>query len=125
MIRGRIDPRGEPTLPLSVSGLPTPIPVILDSGFSGALCLSQRHVEALDLQAVGVEWYELGDGTLVERPVYLAQVIWLGTSRTVRTIATRSDDSMIGARMFAGCVVTLDYDAGTLTVVPGPEPQRT
>ena len=116
MIQGRINNQREPRLSLEVHGIDGPVDVILDTGFSGALCLSKRHIECLGMTPKGVEWYELGNGSLVAQPVYLVRIRWFGSEREVEAIMTGAEDSMIGSELMIGCLVTLDYASGELAI---------
>lgn len=49
------------------AGEPTTIPAVVDTGFSGDLCLSRARTEAMDLEFSYVDRYELADGKIVTK----------------------------------------------------------
>ena len=56
-------PRGETTRTQAV----------VDTGFSGDLCLTRDQIEAMDLEFSYVDRYELADGTIVTKDVFAGQ----------------------------------------------------
>ena len=55
------------------AGETTRIPAVVDTGFSGDLCLSRDQIEAMDLEFSYVDRYELADGTIVTKDVFAGQ----------------------------------------------------
>jgi len=85
------------------------IPVIVDTGFSGYLCLSERHVDRMATAFHHVERYELADGEVITRDVFRGVIRFDGQDRKVDVILTASDDTLIGASLFKEYQVAIDY----------------
>lgn len=103
-------------------GIPGPVPVIVDTGFTGELCLSRKHTAGLHLRRAGVEWYELGDGSRVAEVVYALEVVWFGVVRDVAATLTDSADSMVGAQLLQDCAVPFLYSKGSFAIYGPGEP---
>jgi hypothetical protein len=66
VIAGTINDSLEPIVEIKLirAGDRTAIPVVVDTGFSGDLCLSRDRIEAIDLEFIYDDRYELADGTI-------------------------------------------------------------
>ena len=71
MIAGVINDSFEPIVEIGLlrAGQTTTIPAVVDTGFSGYVCLSRYRIEAMDLEFSYVDRYELADGTVVAKDV--------------------------------------------------------
>lgn len=69
VIEGRINELREAVLPLVVTGLRAQarVDAVIDTGFSGDLCLPIEIAIQLGLELCGIELYELADGAFSER----------------------------------------------------------
>lgn len=86
MIVGKVDPRRRCLVLLEVGGPEGQSETIefqIDTGFSGSLLLSAEAVARLSLLASDSVDIRLADGSRVEVPRYLAQVVWDGIEKTV------------------------------------------
>lgn len=117
MISGRVNPVREAVIELEVLGLANPVEVVIDTGFSGALCLSRVSAAELGLSPVGAESVELGDGSVTEMNIYLVAVTWLGREMQVRAILSDSAQSVIGTELLRGCRLEVDFVDRTVRIV--------
>lgn len=116
MISGRVNEQREAVVALQVTGLADPVDAVVDTGFSGAVCLAREVAEELSLHPVGAEAYELGDGSMTQMNVYLIGVRWFDDERVVRAILTESRQSVIGTELLRGCRLEIDFAARTVSV---------
>lgn len=96
------------------AGQTTMIPAVIDTRFSGDLCLSHQHLESMDLEFSYVDRYELADGTIVAKDVFAGRAEFDGELRLFDVILTDSRDTLIGGSMMKTHVLTVDYAAGTV-----------
>ena len=94
----------------------TRIPALVDTGFSGHLCLAQRHVDLLDLTFHHVERYELANGEVIAADVFRGTIVFGEERREVDVIITASDDTLIGASLLREYVLTVHYPARWLRI---------
>jgi predicted aspartyl protease len=68
---------GEPRLPSRIAGKRLILSgkgrehMILDSGFTGSIAISEEWANRLDLRYAGIQPFELANGQIVEFPTYL------------------------------------------------------
>jgi clan AA aspartic protease len=70
------------------NGSTLPIEFVIDTGFTGDLCLPQEAVSLLRLPFIYDLAANLADNSEVLLPVHEAVVIWNGEEREVRVLAT-------------------------------------
>lgn len=117
-LEGRINELGEALLPLTVKGLRAyaQVDAVIDTGFSGALCLPIEIAIQLGLELCGVETYELADGTLRRAQVFQAKVEWFDEEKAVEIVLTESPQALIGTGMLIGSRVEFDFVQMTFKV---------
>ncbi len=111
MIRGRVTDLLEPVIGLVLkrAGRLKEIEAIVDTGFSGYLCLSLRYIADISLEYAFTDEFELADGRTISEDVFLGEVIFDGEEREIFVVFTASEDSLIGGSLLADHVVTIDY----------------
>lgn len=110
MTQGRISKQGEPVVPVALHGSGTRrVNAILDTGFTGHLCLARRHRRFAKLRRVGDVETELADGTRITQPAYIGRVTFAGETRQVLVTLTRAEDSLIGTALLSGSRVLIDF----------------
>lgn len=116
MIAGTVNDSLEPVIEICLvrSGQMTTITAVVDTGFSGDLCLSRDQIEAMQLEFSYVDRYELADGTIVAKDVFAGQAEFDGQLFDVDVILTDSADTLIGASMMRRHVLTVDYALRTV-----------
>ena len=111
MIRGRVSPGLEPVLELGLvqGDTVTVIPAVIDTGFSGMLCLAERYLTQMTLLFKFAEQYELANGDLVRQQVFAGRIVWDGRAQEVEVITTASQDTLLGATLLQPYPLTIDY----------------
>lgn len=56
------------------------LPLVVDTGFTGAFAVPEEVARSLDLEFVGFDTFTLATGQEVELPVYLG-LVWIGRRR--------------------------------------------
>lgn len=110
---GRVTAAREALLRLRLTAGET-VECLVDTGFTGALVLPQSLVTRLGLPIVGREVFEMVGGQRFVAGVALAEIEWLGATRTVRVII--SADSLLGTELLAGTQLTIDYVGHTVSI---------
>lgn len=90
---------------------------LVDTGFTGALVLPQSIITRLSIPVVGREVFEMVGGRQFVAGVALAEVEWLGATRTVRVIV--SEDTLLGTELLDGTRLVVDYMSHTVTISDG------
>lgn len=117
MIRGRLGSGGEPVVTITLHGRrPRAIEAVLDTGFSGHLCLSRRQRSFMRLRRVGRQPFELADGHQVIEDVFLGEVTFDGRRQRVLVTLTAARESLVGTDLLAAKVVRIDFARAKVTV---------
>jgi clan AA aspartic protease len=123
MITGVILDNGTPVSELKVRGSHQEVTVegMLDTGFTGFLCLPIFLAVPLGLALTDTITSELADGTIVDDElVFAGQAEWDGIMMDIAITLTRSEDVLIGTAFLAGYRVELDYVARTVSIEKVP-----
>jgi clan AA aspartic protease len=124
MIEGDILANGSPVIQLRVLGSrhEAIVACIIDTGFTGFLCLPISLAVTLGLELIETTSTELADGTLVENElVFAGQAEWDGMIMDVSILLTRSEEALIGTAFLEGYLVHLDYQARTVRIEKASE----
>ena len=95
------------------SGKRTEREILVDTGFTGALCLGAQQIQELDLPLVGRGAAVLADGTVVETRYHRGRVLWHGRERGVQVLSAEGGP-LIGMALLRGGLLTIE-------AVPGGE----
>ncbi|NOT54358.1 MAG: hypothetical protein HOP18_07115, partial [Deltaproteobacteria bacterium] len=87
----------------------TVISAVIDTGFSGMLCLAERYLEQMALGFQFQERYELANGEIVRQDVFGGHLVFAGRTHEVEVITTASQDTLIGAALLQAYTLTIDY----------------
>ncbi len=121
MIHGHFDEENQPVLTIQLSGPDETIEVtlVVDTGFSSDICVPILVAIALKLPLKFYDFIELADGS-VNRELFFQGECKLGElpSREVDIYLTESEQGLIGAGMFKGMRLTIDYEQQTVTLEP-------
>jgi len=111
MIKGEVTEALDPVIEIGLKDGETVsmIEAIVDTGFSGYLCLSEQWVDKLDMSFRFVESYEMANGEIITRDVFRGVIRFDGQEQKVDVILTASDDTLIGASLFKEYQVAIDY----------------
>src|SRR5712692_3011335 len=87
------------------------IRAVVDTGYNGSLSLPIELVEDLALVRRSSQRGVLADGSEAVFAVYLGTVVWDGTPRQIRVLAT-AGAPLIGMALLAGHELTIQVVAG-------------
>jgi clan AA aspartic protease len=119
-MRGRVDEGGrEAILPLRVigrSGVRTEVEAVVDTGFTGSLCLPPEIVRSLSMPFVGRGVAVLADGSTVETSYHRARILWHGRERPIQVLVTQGGP-LAGMTLLRGSILTVAvWPGGEVTV---------
>ncbi|MDQ3814135.1 MAG: clan AA aspartic protease [Armatimonadota bacterium] len=119
MITGVMTAQREATLSLTVrgpSGHEQAVQVIIDTGFTGFLCLPHSLASAFALPFHSDTFGILGDGSRVRLSLYEATVVWDGQDKSILVLEAEGG-ALIGMALLHGFRVVLDVvDGGSVTI---------
>lgn len=118
MIDGEVNDALEPVIEIGLVGgeRTAVIEAIVDTGFSGQLCLSKRYLAELDLAPKFVERYELANGEVIVEDVYGGTIAFDGQERDVDLILTDSQDTLVGAELLGEYELRINYVAKAVRI---------
>ena len=107
---------------LTLPGLMGAISVefILDTGFDGDLTLPSSDLRQLDARPLFTSLRALGDGTLVECPVYQIEMEWNDLPRTVDILALEHNP-LLGTMLLEGCRLDIDLTENGEVIIELPD----
>jgi clan AA aspartic protease len=111
MVQGYVNEALEPVIEIGLKRgeVTESIPTIVDTGFSGHLCLSKRHEEKIEMVFHHVERYELANGEIAVMDVFRGTIVFDGREQEVNLILTASEDTLIGAALLSDYLLTINY----------------
>ena len=107
------------TLLLPGTAEPFSVEFILDTGFDGDLALPSNVLRQLDARPLFLSVRALGDGTLLECPVYQLDLDWNEEARTVEIISLEHNP-LIGTMLLEGYHLDVDMTEGGEVVIEMP-----
>jgi len=107
-----------PTAELEVSGLKKKVTIkaLIDTGFSGALCLPAKTALELGLVLSGKEEFELANGEWLTQFYFKGQVHFLGQTREVDIVVTNSETPQLGVSLLQDCRLTIDFPSNKVQI---------
>jgi clan AA aspartic protease len=108
-IQGTVTPAREPVIVLETFPKKRQISVIIDTGFSGELCLSPRIIRSIGFERIGREAFVLADGQIVHADVHKGEIQWFTHSRSVEVIALENPRGLLGTQLLQGCRLTVHF----------------
>ncbi len=117
MIRGRIRRNEEPLVPLVLLGRGSRrVEAILDTGFTGYLCLARRHRRGMALVPVGTAREVFADGRTRNETVYAGDIRFDGRRQRIPIVLTGAEDSLVGTRLLQGKRLRINFRTGEILV---------
>lgn len=95
---------------------PIPIEAVLDTGFNGMLCLPRQFQSLCEFSALGLETFELADGTWVEEVLYVGQLLVDDEEYSVELTLTDAGRALIGMEFILGRVAVFNLKAMRIEV---------
>ena len=90
---------------------------VVDTGFSGFVCIPILIGQTLGLELRSVHPMELANGQSVSQLVFDAQVRFLGRTFRVPVLMSDSGTALIGNDLLEDCKLTIDYPKQRLRIV--------
>jgi clan AA aspartic protease len=118
MIEGQVNTVLEPMIEIGLCGnsRETVIAAMVDTGFGGHVCLSDQHLDHVDLTFKFVERYELANGEVIVMDVFRGTIVFDQVQRDVDIITTASADTLVGASLLQAHKLTIDYVGSTVRI---------
>ena len=82
---------------------------IVDTGFNGYLCLAENLIDKMDMAYVGTDFFELGNGEVVENDVFSGRVTFDEKECNVLVILSTSPDVLIGTSLLKSKTFFVDF----------------
>jgi len=82
---------------------------IIDTGFNGYLCLAENLIDKIDLNYIGTDLFELGNGEVVENDVFSGGIIFDERECDVLVILSTSSDVLIGTSLLKAKTLFIDF----------------
>lgn len=82
---------------------------IIDTGFNGYLCLAENLIDKMDLSYIGTDFFELGNGEIVENDVFSGRIIFDKMERNVLVTLSTSSDVLIGTSLLKAKTLFIDF----------------
>ncbi len=117
MVQGRLTFDYTPYIFLAIAG--SPGECVIDTGFGGALYLSEDKIARLNLPFLTSAPIILANQRVVITDVFEATVMWFAVARRVAVIAGPvGSDTLVGMELLKGCRIELDDVASEVRIVP-------
>lgn len=116
-IRGYVDDFYQAIVTVTVRGSRTSVTLdmVLDTGFSGDICLPIPIATQLGLELITTQHYELADGTVEEKLVFLGHVVF-GEEKPVTVVLTDSENALFGTGLLTNVKLYIDFIAKTVEI---------
>jgi clan AA aspartic protease len=115
-IQGKVTAAHEPVVVLQTLPKKRKISVLIDTGFSGELCLSPRTIHRMDFERIGREAYVLADSQIVHADIYKAEFLWFNHRRLVEVIALDNPQGLLGTQLLQACTSTVHFRRRKLSI---------
>lgn len=119
MMQGFVNQSCEAMLPIVIGrdNKPTKmVEALIDTGFTGFLCLPLSMIQSLGLTWIFSDSVTLGDGSEVIFQMYRATVIWDGQFKVVDVAASESEP-LLGMSLLYGFKLQVEtVERGTVTI---------
>ena len=118
-MKGFIDEKGTPYMQVLVKGRRDEIKVlcIVDTGFTGALCLPISIAVNLGLELWGEVSVRLGDGYVSEgEMIFNGFVLWDGQLKEIDIQVTKLREALIGTELLKGYTLKADFETNELII---------
>jgi len=110
-MRGYINNSGDPVIGTTIIGSRGRIKVIalIDTGFSGAICIPVKLAIQLGLELISEVTVEYADGTRKDELVFSGKMVWDKDTKDVEIYLTRSEEILIGKELFNDGVLEINF----------------
>ncbi len=119
MIHGYVDQYLQAKIPIAIVGKnhkASTLEAVVDTGFTGDLCISIYERNKIELVFSHTEKFELGDGSQPEQDVFVGQLVFDGQQLGVDVLVSQSRDTLIGAALLVNKKLEIDYTNKTVRI---------
>ena len=118
MLKGRVNRHGEPVVSIQLILRDRPIKhaAVIDTGFNGYLSVPRRLLTGSNWLAIGTEKFEIATGSVVEQEIFLGEISFDGKRGPVYSVATESQDILIGTKLLRGKTLVVNFQTKQVTV---------
>lgn len=95
------------------------IDVLLDTGFTGELMLSQSLIDTHHLEQIGVSDYLMASGEGRMTNVYKGKLTFLGEEKEGIVLSTDADFSLAGMELFHNCRIVIERYKKNVEIIKG------
>ena len=115
---GYFDDRYQPKLDIYLLAKRQKIKVeaLIDTGFSGELCLPKSLICGLDLKLIDTTLAELANGDLVEFNIYKIKIIWDNKVKEAAVFDTNSEEALIGTGLLSDKLLIVNFANQQITI---------
>lgn len=120
-MKGLINSNFEPIVKigLSMNGKLCQFEAIIDTGFNGFISIPHKIIEKASWQFIGYESYELASGEIIRDKVFLGDIIFCGKKQFTYILANKTEEVLIGTKLFANKILTINFKTNKLDVREG------
>ncbi len=97
---------------------------LVDTGFSGDVCVPVPVAVQLGLELIGEQIVELADGSRHNERQFAARVEFFGQQRDIELMVTHSEDALIGTRLLNHYRASIEFPGAQVKVVPDRKRRR-
>ncbi|MEA3459259.1 MAG: hypothetical protein U9R11_01035 [Chloroflexota bacterium] len=118
-MKGHVDERRRCWAEITIVGTRDQITLeaMLDTGFTGWICLPIQIAIHLGLELQGLQTIELADGARKRELVFRGQATFAGEQEQVDIILSEAENALLGTGMLTDCILTIDFVDQTLDIV--------
>jgi clan AA aspartic protease len=119
MIRGTVNDRREPIIPVTIYGFggkPLTVEAVIDTGFDDFLTLPLENIATLALAANKIMSVMLSDGSVIQAMHFDAEVDWHG-KRVPVLVQAAAGKPLVGMALLEGSRLIVEADEGGQVLV--------
>jgi clan AA aspartic protease len=107
-----------PKITVEVTGLnaSATFEALIDTGFSGDLCIPVKDAEKLGLIFAGHEKFELANGQWITQFYFKGRVRFLGRTQDAQILVSDSEVAQLGLSLLADYRLTIDFSANKVNL---------
>jgi len=115
-VKGTIDAYGDAIFEVGLIGSRGQLRgfAVVDTGFSGAVCLPVKLAIQLGLELISEVTVEYADGSKKDELVFSGGIVWDEKTRDIEVYLTRGEEVLIGKRLFEDGVLEINYPRGNV-----------
>jgi clan AA aspartic protease len=119
-MQGYVDDQFQPKIKIGTKGMRKAVEIeaVIDTGFSGDLCLPFAIATQLGLELWGDRLVELADGSVKRDILFLGMAVWDDKDKVVEISLTESEEALVGSGLLEEKRLTIDYADKVVMIEP-------